>query len=307
MNRWLSVVVSLAIVGTVSGCNNPTCGPGTVQVQGKNNKLTCQPVDVQRGRHSLRRRRRRADRRRQMHLGDHLRPGHGAPPRGVCISTGGGGDAPPPCPTPGQRQGLRQRPHPRLLGRHRRSKSEGIHVALYDPLAFIGGAARARRAGYRARRRWLSYSRISRLRRSGSSRWWPATPTSPIRTRTGAELRRRRFGRAERRLRYLSRRHLRAEAQPPSNAWGRRHRAGPTGIRPVATSRSSTATPSPIRPICEATETHPISGVTVTEPSGTSNPPASGTVYFSSDLSTVDPECKVDQRRRRRHHSAASE
>ena len=43
MTRWLAIVVVAATFGA-SGCNNPTCGAGTKQVQGKNGDVQCVPV-----------------------------------------------------------------------------------------------------------------------------------------------------------------------------------------------------------------------------------------------------------------------
>ena len=51
MNRRLSMVLGLVAAGalgvSLSSCNNPVCGEGTVQKQDKDGKLKCIPVDVQ--------------------------------------------------------------------------------------------------------------------------------------------------------------------------------------------------------------------------------------------------------------------
>lgn len=51
MNRRLSIVLGLAAAASLgvslSSCNEPSCGPGTVQQQQKDGTLKCVPVDVQ--------------------------------------------------------------------------------------------------------------------------------------------------------------------------------------------------------------------------------------------------------------------
>lgn len=43
MSRWLSLIVTVA--ATAAGCNNPTCGMGTKQVQNKDGTVQCVQVD----------------------------------------------------------------------------------------------------------------------------------------------------------------------------------------------------------------------------------------------------------------------
>ena len=53
MNRRLSIAVALAAAGSLgvslTSCNAPSCGPGTVQQQQKDGTLKCVPVDMQEG------------------------------------------------------------------------------------------------------------------------------------------------------------------------------------------------------------------------------------------------------------------
>lgn len=145
MKRSSSIVLALlgglALVAAAAGCNNPLCGPGTKQVQVKGGAIQCQPADgvVSMANCDV-------DAGAQLVGGiciSRITCGPNTtydPTTGVCTGTGTSGGGLPPCPTPGAGKAC---VHGLLHNFVDNSQYTGpdVPVALYDPLAFLGGAA----------------------------------------------------------------------------------------------------------------------------------------------------------------------
>jgi hypothetical protein len=136
MTRWLSTVVAIAIGASTAGCNAPVCGAGTKQVQNKNGSVQCVAVDAQPATIPC-----------DIANGAEIKGGVCTSVRtcgqgtteinGVCVGTGGGEDAPPPCPPPAAGKFCVNGLLHNLLDN---SVHKGpIHVAWYDPLNFLSG------------------------------------------------------------------------------------------------------------------------------------------------------------------------
>jgi hypothetical protein len=285
MNRWLSVVVSLVIIGTVGGCNNPVCGPGTVQVQGKNNKLTCQPVDVQAAGIPC-----------DVDGGAQIVGGkcvsaitcgkNTTLSGGVCVGSGGGGDAPPVCPTPDSGKAcvnglIRDFLDSTVF------KSEKIHVALYDPLAFIGGAAPISQQDVDPNIGGYVFPNFTPPPLgliavvTGDPDFTDSTKNLGLNFVAAASG-------AQNVASGTYRVDVYALKRTTVDGWGKTSAGGVGWYTSGGYVSKFYSDLQPDQTDLEAIETHPIAGVTVTAPSGSANPPASGTVYFSTDLSTVD-------------------
>jgi hypothetical protein len=139
MKRCLTIVVAVAgfvALGTLPSCNTPSCGAGTKQVQKQDGTLTCEQVDLPAALTPC-----------DFDMGATIVGGHCVSAitcgpnttleNGQCVGTGTGGTV-PVCanPTPGTfcvagainnfTDGM--------------PFSGSIHVAVYDPVAFLGGS-----------------------------------------------------------------------------------------------------------------------------------------------------------------------
>jgi hypothetical protein len=282
MNRWLSVVVGVAVIAGVSGCNNPVCGPGTVQVQGKNNKLTCQPVDVQAAGIPC-----DADGGAAIVGGkcvSTITCGDGtALQNGVCVGTGTGGDVAPPCPKP---VGNTICVHG-LLRNFLDStvyKTTDVHLALYAPLDYINHMPALASQDIAAGTGGYIFQGIAPpsltliavvagdMDLSGAN-----TGTTLVSAASGAQ-------NVAAGGSYL----VDVYVLPRGivDGWGKTSGGQDWYTTGGYISKFySDAKPDPT--LLSAFETHPVMGVQVTEPSGTSNPPDSDSAYFGADLAHI--------------------
>ena len=140
MNRRLSIVVGLVAVGSLgvslSSCNAPSCGPGTVQQQQKDGQLKCVPADIQAQTTPC-----DVDGGNVVIVGGHCvsavqcDPGSTMNINGVCVGTGGG---PVGCraPAPGKAcvSGT--------IFNFKDSQKNAVtplHVELFDPITLLSG------------------------------------------------------------------------------------------------------------------------------------------------------------------------
>jgi hypothetical protein len=139
MKRWLFLVVAVAAGASLSGCNNPTCGMGTKQVQNKDGSIQCVPVDALPSSIPC-----DTDGGAAISGGvcrSAITCGQGTTlVNGVCVGTGTGSNQPPPCPPPASGKVCINGVLHNLLDN---SQFMGtIHLAYYsDPLAFLNGQA----------------------------------------------------------------------------------------------------------------------------------------------------------------------
>jgi len=136
MMRWL---VLLAGAASAAGCNNPTCGPGTMQVQQKNGTVQCLPADGMPASIPC-----DADMGAVIVGGEcvsKIQCGPGTsldPTSNLCISTGSGG-GPPACPAPPSGAiCINGRLH-HFLDDSTLAAGESFHVSVYDPTVFLSG------------------------------------------------------------------------------------------------------------------------------------------------------------------------
>jgi hypothetical protein len=136
MSRRLSLVVTtLAAAFALGGCNNPTCGPGTMQQQNKDGTIQCVaasgtsiPCDVDGGATIVGGR---------CVAAVQCDPNSTTEINGVCIGTGGA-DTPPPCPPPSSGNTICVNGLIRNLVDNSRNMTDSIHVAYYsNPLNFL--------------------------------------------------------------------------------------------------------------------------------------------------------------------------
>jgi hypothetical protein len=140
MNGWLVVgFLGLALTGV--GCNAPTCGPGTKQVQQPNGELKCLPVDAPASSITC-------DADAGVHIfagacvstitcGDNTRLD---PDTGQCVGTGTGmmtAHVPAACPTPSGTSVCINGVVRHLVDNSFLASGEKVRVAVYAPLSFL--------------------------------------------------------------------------------------------------------------------------------------------------------------------------
>ena len=139
MNRWLSIACAALVALALPACNEPSCGPGTKQVQQQDGSLKCEPTDGLPSSIVC-----------NVDAGAAIVGGQcvsaiscGAntmlnPATGQCESTGGGGGVPPcAAPTTGHAcfNGA-------LLSFLDNSPFTGmVHVKIYDPITLLSNGA----------------------------------------------------------------------------------------------------------------------------------------------------------------------
>jgi hypothetical protein len=135
MNRWLLIVATVA--AAAAGCNNPTCGAGTKQVQNKDGTIQCMPADALPdsipcdvdGGASI--------------VGGHCISAISCGPNtmlvnGQCVGTGGGGGV-PPCPAPAAGTFCVNGALVNFLDSM--PSTDSVDVAVFDPVTLLQGGA----------------------------------------------------------------------------------------------------------------------------------------------------------------------
>ena len=288
MSRWLSLVAGAAVAASMlSGCNNPVCGPGTKQVQVSGGGLQCQPVDFQASGIVC-----DADAGASI-VGDKcvstVTCGQGTTlVNGACIGTGGTGTTAPPCAKPASgkicvnglvRDFLTNMPY-----------TGAIHVALYDPVAFIMGEApidetevAAGAAGYVFQDEKPPGLGLLAVVAGDNDITGMNQGVTFVAAASGAQAIAA-GGIYLVDIYALTRKTVDGWTNAPGgNGW---YASGG-----YLSKFYSDAKPDPT--MLSATETSPVSGVAVSLPTGTTNPTNPATVYFSTDLSTLDPSLKM--------------
>ncbi len=141
MNRPV-VLLALISFATGAGCNNPVCGPGTKQVQKTNGDVECLPADIQSGGIDC-----------DVDGGATIVAGHCVSAivcgpntklmNGECVGTGGMTmmHVPDACPTPAAGKICVNGVTRHLLDNSFLASGEKVHVAVYEPLAFLANPA----------------------------------------------------------------------------------------------------------------------------------------------------------------------
>jgi hypothetical protein len=140
MNRWLWTLVIALFSTAGAGCNTPTCGAGTKQVQKPNGELVCLPVDAQPATETC-----------NASDGVHLVGGNCVANNcgpdtvldqdaGVCVGVGGGTavpHVPETCPTPPSDSICVNGVVRHLVDNSFLMPGETVRVAAYEPLRFL--------------------------------------------------------------------------------------------------------------------------------------------------------------------------
>jgi len=140
MNRRLSIVFGLIAAASLgislTSCNAPSCGPGTVQMQQKNGELKCVPTDIQAQTTPC-----DTDGGNVVIVGGkcvsaiQCDPGTTMDVNGICVGTGGGGM--PTCSTPATGKAC---VYGNILNfKDNMPNTTPVHVELYDALGFLSG------------------------------------------------------------------------------------------------------------------------------------------------------------------------
>ena len=284
MSRWLSLVAGAAVAAMmVGGCNNPTCGPGTKQVQVSGGALKCEPVDFQASGIVC-----DADAGASI-VGDKcvstLTCGQGTTlVNGVCIGTGGGTLAAPPCAKPATGKicvnGLVR---DFLTGA---TFTGAIHVALYDPLAFIMGSAPIAQTDVAAGAGGYIFQDVTP---PGLGLIAVVAGDSDIASgNKGANFVSAASGAQGIAMGGIYLVDIYALTRTTVMGWGMSAPGNTDWYTSGGYISKFYSDPKPDPTMLSATETNPVSGVAVSLPSGTNNPVDTSTVYFSTDLSKVD-------------------
>ena len=289
MSRWLSLVAGAAVAATfVSGCNNPTCGPGTKQMQVSGGSIQCQPVDIPSQGIAC-----DADAGAVI-VGDKCVGAItcGADSvlmNGQCIGTGGGGGDggvtdPPPCAKPAT-----GRICVNGLVRDFASNAvftQPIHVALYNPLTYIQHGAAIAHTDVPAGAGGYVFQDvippglglIAVVAGDADLEMPNAAGATYISAASGAQ---------NVSAGNIYRVDIYALTRVTLTGWGNTAPGGTdwyTSGGYIAKFYSDTK-PDPTN--LAATEMNPVSGVSVSTPSGSTNPVDTSSVYFGADLNTI--------------------
>lgn len=286
MSRWLSLVAGAAVAALfVSGCNSPKCGPGTKQVQVSGGGIQCQPVDFQASGIVC-----DADAGATI-VGDKCVSSVtcGANTKltnGVCVGTGGGGDGgfAPACAAPATGK-ICVSGAIRDFLTNNVSTSAKIHVALYNPLDFIQGRPAIASTDVDSGVGGYVFQDVTPPGlgliavvagdadlENGSG----GAGVTFVSAASGAQ------NVAAGNIYVVD---VYALLRSTVNGWANSGTDWYTSGGYVSKFYSD-AKPDPT--MLSATETHPVSGVSVSEPSGTGNPVDMSSLYFSTDLSTIN-------------------